>query len=400
MIKCLFAIFSLCAIFCTDVRADVIYREANGMNGYYTEFPLITITHDGKGDTRYRLKSANGHVLTGTVNEENLSVVLPMDKLAEGTNCLDVWVESKEGEIHESTVRQIQFLIDQTAPEYPLQFVEGDVLKIAAKDKISGIAGIYISIKGEEFRYVKGEQAFIDIPKNFEGKISAYAVDLAGNEGDICHFEKRKSELIITTEKPSIDVSDEEDIEKPQVVMEGIPKIPIMRERATIFIAIKDNILLKEVEGLLNRRYGNEVENYELTEWEENEKGYFLQQKIEKDGIYKFFITAKDEKENSLNTCRHLVIDTQAPVIHSLEQINGKSMEEFQWNFDLSAYVSDFTSCYYEIRIDGILYERNEVYKKPGKHILEIYVRDLAGNETKKVVSFYIRPTTGRKPGD
>ncbi len=400
MIKCLFAIFFLCTSFCMDVRADVIYREANGMNGYYTEFPLITITYDGNGDTKYRLKNAQGNVQTGKVNKDNPSVILPIDKLSEGINCLDVWVESKEGEIQESTVRQIRFLIDQTAPEYPLQFVEGNVLKIAAKDRISGIAGIYVSIKGEEFRYLKGEQAFIDIPKNFEGKISAYAVDLAGNEGEICYFQKRKPESIIVPEKPPMLVSDDEDTEKPQLVLEGIPKIPIMRESTTVFIAVKDNILLKDVKGRFNRRYGNEEENCELIEWKENEQGYFGQQKIDKDGIYKFFITAKDEKENSLSTCHHVVIDTQAPVIHSLEQIDGKSMEEFQWNFDLSTYVSDFTSCYYEIRIDGLLYEQNEVYKKPGKHILEIYVRDLAGNETKKVVSFYIRPTTGRKPGD
>ena len=71
MIKYLFAIFFLCASFCTDVRADVIYREANGMNGYYTEFPLITITYDGNGDTKYRLKNAQGNVQTGKVNEDS-----------------------------------------------------------------------------------------------------------------------------------------------------------------------------------------------------------------------------------------------------------------------------------------------------------------------------------------
>ncbi len=54
-----------------------------------------------------------------------------------------------------------------------------------ASDAISGIQGIYYQKNEEEMQFLKGESGNLTIPVGFEGKICAYAVDRAGNRGEI-----------------------------------------------------------------------------------------------------------------------------------------------------------------------------------------------------------------------
>lgn len=371
------SIWILWLLFDVKVQAQVSFTEPDGMNGYYTKIPTVSIQYDGNGITKYRFKNKNGIIMTGKLDEYYKEITIPKEYFIEGTNYLDIWNEQEE------SIHQIKFMIDQSSPECPVLFEEGNGLKITAKDKISGIAGIYFAMENEKFQYVKGSQAFITLPNGLEGKISAYAVDLAGNLGECAYFSKKKKESIVRT-------SQVDDMQSPSISLEGNWKSQITNSAAMITFKVTDNGLISKVSAQLQKVDLDGEICCDLSDWEKVEQGYCLEHELKEDGIYKFTINAKDEEGNDNEMTQQVILDSTPPVFHSLEEIEGKVLTEFQWDFDTKRYITDLTSLYCEVRIDGILYEKGVSFKESGKHILEIYAKDLAGNESRKTIAFYI----------
>jgi len=377
MCKWITIVWILWLLFDVKVQAQVRFTEPDGMNGYYTKIPTVTIQYDGNGITKYRFKNANGSVIAGKLDEKHKEITIMKDYFIEGTNYLDIWNEQ------ESSIRQVKFIIDQSSPEGPILFEEGDMIKITAKDKISGISGIYFAIENEKFQHVKGDQAFITLPNGFEGQISAYAVDLAGNQGECSYFSKKKKELVV---RPS----QVEDTQRPVISLEGNWKSQITNSTAMITFKVTDNDLISKVSAQLQKVDLDGEICCDLNDWKQVEREYCLEYELKEDGIYKFRINAKDEDGNDSKMLQQVIMDSTPPVFHSLEEIEGKVLTEFQWDFDTKRYITDLTSLYCEVRIDGILYEKGVSFKESGKHILEIYAKDLAGNESRKTIAFYI----------
>lgn len=377
MCKWITIIWILWMMFDVKAQAQVSFTEPDGMNGYYTKIPTVTIQYDENGIMKYRFKNANGSVIAGKLDEKHKAITIMKDYFIEGANYLDIWNEQG------SSIRQMKFMIDQSPPEGPVLFEEGNGIRITAKDKISGISGIYFAIENEKFQHVKGDQAFITLPNGFEGQISAYAVDLAGNQGEYCYFSKKKKEPIV---RPS----QEEDTQSPEICIEANLESQIINAATIATFKVKDNGLVSEVSAELQKIDSEGGTYYDLRDWEKVEQGYCLEHELKEDGIYKFWINAKDGEGNDNEMTKQVILDSTPPVFRSLDEIEEKVLIEFQWDFDTKRYITDLTSLYCEVRIDGILYEKGVSFKEGGKHILEIYAKDLAGNESKKTIAFYI----------
>ena len=378
-----------------DVNAEVNSITPDGENGYYLEAPEIVIEHTEEEILRYRLEDANGKVLTGRLDSMMNSVTIQKGVLKDGENVLDTWLEDSDGNVIETSMKQTKYLVDQTAPVYPLTFTRGDVLEIYAEDKVSGVAGIYYALEGQEMQYLKGNNVFFAIPKDYEGKICAYAVDNAGNKGKQCYFEiknKKQEEVIIPEQPQKEEVKDEE---KPSIAISGIPESGISSKAIEISCSISDNEGVTELKGSVIQKLIDETEIVsEINEWKKSENGYRFQRELIEDGIYRIEISGKDSSGNATEINKKFIIDKEPPSISKVSTLEGRRLEEFRWEYAMEEIISDLTSWNSEIFLDGILYKEGQVCRTPGKHVLEITARDLAGNEAKEMTTFYIYEQT------
>ena len=374
-------------IFGIETNAKVDYMEPDGENGYYVSSPEITIKHSGEEIMRYRLEDANGKVLTGRLDSMMRNVTIQKGILKDGKNILDIWTESENGTLLESSMETYKFLVDQTPPLHPLTFTKSDVIEIFAEDDVSGVAGIYYAVEGQETQYLKGDNVFFALPKEFEGTISAYAVDVAGNKSEMSYFEIKKEE----EEKIFIPEQAEDDREKPSIAISGIPESAIANQPVHIICTITDNQQIAELKGQLTQSLtdGTEILNG-IEEWKRTETGYQFQRELTEDGIYQIEILGKDAAGNKTEIKRQVIVDQTAPVIDIGDVIIGEKMKEFKWDYQMDEMISDLTSWHSEIQLDGILYKAGQTCSVPGKHMLKIRARDLAGNESEKIVEFYI----------
>ena len=184
--------------------------------------------------------------------------------------------------------------------------------------------------------------------------------------------------------------SQEEDTQSPEICIEANLESQIINAATIATFKVKDNGLVSEVSAELQKIDSEGGTYYDLRDWEKVEQGYCLEHELKEDGIYKFWINAKDGEGNDNEMTKQVILDSTPPVFRSLDEIEEKVLIEFQWDFDTKRYITDLTSLYCEVRIDGILYEKGVSFKEGGKHILEIYAKDLAGNESKKTIAFYI----------
>ena len=65
MCKWITIIWILWMMFDVKAQAQVSFTEPDGMNGYYTKIPTVTIQYDENGIMKYRFKNANGSVIAG-----------------------------------------------------------------------------------------------------------------------------------------------------------------------------------------------------------------------------------------------------------------------------------------------------------------------------------------------
>lgn len=388
-IKTIFALAAMCVcLFSMEARAEVSFPESDGQNGYYKTSPEVVIKHTDEGIMRYRFEDANGQVVTGRLDATLRTITIQKGVMKDGTNTLDVWMEDEKGNVVDSSMERVKFFVDQTPPEAPLQSEQGETIQIVAKDNISGIAGIYYALEGKEMQYLKGEKVFFALPQNYEGIVSAYAVDQAGNQSEMCQYEIIKE--VIEEKEPEI-VEEIKDEESPQIMLEGVENTRISAEEVMIACEITDNQKISSLSGTIKQTLqdGTEV-LYEITEWKKSEKGYQFQRELTEDGIYQIEIKGSDEAGNEAVVSEKLIIDMQPPYISKLNAFEDKRMLEFVWDYKADDVISDLTSSSYVVRIDGKLYEAGRIFKEEGRHILEVTAKDLAGNESREEVAFII----------
>ena len=467
---------------------QIYCEEPNGEKGYYTKSVKVEIEHlDQECITKFQLNFPDGKELTGELEKAKEKIVLEENLFEKGNYHLIVWMENKEGKMVEGTEQKREIKIDKEAPADPISFQyskhngeeqiisnEEITVEMTASDDTSGIQGIYYQINEEEYQFLEGNCVSVVIPVGFEGNLSAYAIDGAGNKGEVTKSSKIICEdeipeiLIRASEglgkwysKPcliQIDISEHGvasgikqvicsvnnkvvqnreyergeketaasdvykrqdklseivvevsdwagnytkkrekilfDNENPQLILEGAEDYCIAANDKTLTCKAIDNQRIVSVGGTIiwNDANGNRIEK-RIESWEKDGAQYFAKENLTESGKYKVYLEAVDQAGNRSEKEMQIIMDKENPLIHKIEELEGKYVPFFEWKYDISEIVEDFTTYTYRINMDGRICEQNKKYTQEGKHSLELIAEDLAGNTSSMEVGFFIDHT-------
>lgn len=243
-------------------------------------------------------------------------------------------------------------------------------ITVAEKGIASGIAKVNYYLNGKPIRSVEKEGMTIAIAKTAE--VTVTAEDYAGNQANV-------------TKKIFVDG------EVPQVTISGSEDEMISNRNIRIRYRAEDGQKLTAAKMIIKRKdRENKEKILEHTEWKKEERIWEANHELTEDGIYSIEFQARDEAGNQVSRKQQIIIDKTSPLIRNVKELQGKYLEEFQWNYEVSEMIQDFSRYTYEIRLDGKLRSLPIVEKREGKHLFYIKVRDAAGNESEEKAEFII----------
>lgn len=371
------------------VRFQVVIPPPDGENGYYRSKPVIQIHHPGTiGITCYQLEDGSGNLVEGKLQETGTQIVLEKE-LTEGRNILSVWMEDAQGNLLDEEPLKQELRLDTRPPALTLQVQNGwdhwysqeAELQVSVSDaeRGSGIEKV-VCTAGETFvgQSAAEESVFQIDQSSTEGRPVAVTVtvrDRAGNE------TRRSCSLYIDSQRPEVDL---QGVQNYQISKEPVDLICLAKDENQVQLA-EGTIQWEDPDGKLTERM---VEGWDGTD-REKRSGFTLTE----DGRYRIRMTAADGAGHLAFAERYLLIDGTAPVIRHVEDLNGRFLKQFQWNYRTEELVEDDTSVRCDVYLDGQLYTMGTVVRREGRHVLEVRAVDAAGNETVDRAEFLIDHT-------
>lgn len=371
------------------VRFQTEIPPPDGENGYYRSIPAIRIHHPGTiGITCYQLEDGSGNIVEGKLQEAGAQIVIEKE-LTEGRNILSVWMEDAQGNLLDTEPLKQELRLDTRPPALTLQVQNGwdhwysqeAELQASVSDAESG-SGIekVVCTAGETFvgQSAAEESVFQIDQSSTEGRPVAVTVtvrDRAGNK------TRRSCSLYIDSQRPEVD-------------LQGVQNYQISKKPVDITCLTKDENLVKLAEGTIQwkgpdgKLTERMVEGWNGTD-QEKRSGFTLTE----DGSYRIRLTAADGAGHLAFVERYLLIDGTAPLIRHVEDLNGRFLKRFQWNYRTEELVEDGTSVHCDVFLDGQLYTMGTVVRREGRHVLEVKAVDAAGNETVARAEFLIDHT-------
>lgn len=222
---------------------QIVRPEPDGQNGWYVNPPEITVMHtETDARTIYKVTAPSGIVMEGTLEleqtenedeegneekdeEEAVSQavqIIPADVFEEGRNIIELRMVTAEGE-KEVFCAEEEILLDLTPPgrteiQPPVSadrdgafFHTPAKISVKCMDEVSGVESIQVSLEGEgeqKQETIEGSSGEVSISPGFRGKISAFAVDRAGRQGEV----SVSADILCEDEAPEItaEISGEE----------------------------------------------------------------------------------------------------------------------------------------------------------------------------------------------
>ena len=132
------------------------------------------------------------------------------------------------------------------------------------------------------------------------------------------------------------------------------------------------NILKEDIDG--------KKEETEITEWKtksRNESGDTKKESVQtlaEDGLYKLRMNVTDMAGNVSHAERQLIIDKENPVIAHVDELDGKYLKKFSWNYSIEESIKDFTNYTYVMKVDDAFYRPGEKIEKEGVHLSLIHI--------------------------
>ena len=97
-----------------------------------------------------------------------------------------------------------------------------------------------------------------------------------------------------------------------------------------------------------------------------------------------FLVMANQEREK---------LGLENPVIVHVDELDGKYLKYFRWDYSAGESVKDFTSYTYTMKLDDTVYRPGEKIEKEGMHTLVVEAVDSAGNKSDAKARFTIDHT-------
>ena len=114
---------------------------------------------------------------------------------------------------------------------------------------------------------------------------------------------------------------------------------------------------------------------------------------LEEDGVYEVEVTVQDAAGNQQVLHQTLTVDRTNPIIRFIEQMHGTHIPYFQWNYDVSEMIEEFTEYQYQMTLNGRMYTSGTYVEEEGEKLLSVEVIDAAGNRSTANAVFYIDHT-------
>lgn len=89
-------------------------------------------------------------------------------------------------------------------------------------------------------------------------------------------------------------------------------------------------------------------------------------QTLAEDGLYKLRMNVTDMAGNVSHAERQLIIDKENPVIAHVDELDGKYLKKFSWNYSIEESIKDFTNYTYVMKVDDAFYRPGEKIEKKG----------------------------------
>ena len=372
------------------------YSEPDGKNGYYIHPPEGKITHQSKrGVTRYLFENGNGERQEGTLGKLNESCPWKRMNFTDGRNILEIWMEDEEGGLVENSESRREFWLDSARPEVHVEVAGGSdawhqeaaEIQVETSDGTNGSQIAEIICKTGEKVIGKSSKAAEKFRIEEESKngdavpVTIIAVDMAGNQSAVTE------KVFIDRAVPDISIQGIQDY----MITSKAVKVNYLTEEENEFQMVQACVFQEDTTG--------KKEETEITEWEtkwSEETGRTRKesnQVLTEDGIYKIRMDVTDMAGHENHEERQVIIDKENPVIAHVEELEGKYLKSFQWDYSIEESIKDFTSYTYTMKLDDTVYRPGEKVEKEGIHTLAVEVTDSAGNKSAARARFTIDRT-------
>ena len=355
--------------------------EPSGANGYYTHKPEVRLTHESKrGVTRYRLTAAGDVTAEGKLEKEEMII----REFAEGENHLQVWMEDEEQNKVEGYEEKVTLKIDTQAPELRMDVSGGGrawhrekaEIYAEAVDPVSGIEKIGCFTEGELTGQTEKSKTVFTIRRSSTAgqavTVMVTARDQAGNES------RRTEKVHIDGQAPIVQIKGASDY------------LITSRPVALAYEVDEENILAETQEETVWENVDGQRSVLTDGTWVSHGTKKILERTLREDGVYRMRLQAKDQAGHRAESELQVIIDQKNPIIRKIDQLQGKYMKKFSWNYPAGEWIFDFTTYVYEIRLDGRLYPAGEEVTEEGWHSLEVRAEDAAGNTATAKAGFVI----------
>ncbi len=372
----------------TEYRLEI--SEQDGRNGYYVTIPKVKIEHvSKKGTTVYCLKKDDTILAEGRLSNEGSLALLGEGQFGEGYYVLTVFMEDENGERMKDYELEKEFMVDTIPPVLKMSTSKGfqawyqneTYLYVSAGDGESGSGIDTISCYcGNEFidavRGTEGTFLINQPSRNGSGaEIKVVAADRAGHQTADIRM------IFIDNSAPGIE-------------FEGLTDYMITGREVLVSCKVFEDNRLRSCQIQMEREdTDGKITALAEPEWI-NEGGITKSEfTLKEDGIYRMKVIALDLAGFRETREAQVIIDSQNPVIRYVDELEGKYMKKFRWDYQKEDFISDFTTYAYQIQLDGELYPVGQEVETEGRHMLCVQAVDSAGNKAEAEAGFVVDHT-------
>jgi hypothetical protein len=250
----------------------------------------------------------------------------------------------------------------------------------------SGLESVRISLDNEIIlsrSFNQGEKVYvyrdtIQIDKNSQGglglNLTIEAMDNVGNTAVV------NQSFLIDTKEPAIAIT-------------GATDGMIVGSEQTIEIEFEDENLLSYYQVNISHSTFEGDENESILQGEINGVSEKRSVNLEDEGQYIIEATVRDISGRESEATMKVIVDKTSPIIQYVEQLNGKHIPYFQWNYRPEELIHDSLHFQYEMELNRSIYASGTLVDNEGEYVFQVNATDEAGNESSVNASFTIDNT-------